>query len=450
MDLFAAGDAITMALLRTPRASREIIPQTFGRDVGFNGRFASVIHRNGDILNAVTLHVKVQPGHRWKPDWIYSFVKSFRLVLGGQFLCEIGTEQLRMEHHIHGKRYIEQEGEILIEPLKFADIFLDEKRVPLFCLQFHEVRFELETGRWQDCLDEVRGDVVLEFCELSCEYKHLDAAERGDIARAEHSIPVRYNQYCERTFDRQDERTIRIDQTLLCSAAYLWITDEHNNEIPRALDRIHVKLNGQTRWDISALQSQQQMRGLLPHPTQDRPETQNLYYISYFSGRREANGLEQGLNLSRVDNHTWTLHFRRNLPDRVKLHVIHRAQNQLRVMAGMGGLLFAREPPRILDRREPVAEARWGPPAPAPPIVFENTEQPIPLGSDTFCLITYVEFQGGEQVDQCNQCRKIFGTEALGRWLEGKTAAQQKCPLCSLPYNAQNFRRGRLQLPQNE
>lgn len=445
MDLVAAGSPSYRVLVQRPAASRFFSPCDFQANVGFDRRLVCAPPRDGDILNGVMLHLKVQPGHRWKPDWIYSFVKKFRLLIGGQVICETGTEQLRMEHHIHGKRYVEQDGEILIEPLKFADIFLDEKRIPFICLQFHEVRMELQTGALQDCLDEVRGDAnaLLESCELSCEYMFLDNNERRVEVGVPQRIPVRYNEYCERTFNRQDALTIRIDQTLLCSAAYLWITDEHNNEIPRALDRIEVRLNGQTRWDVSALQSQQQMRALMPHPTQDHPETQNLYYISYFSGRRELNGVEQGLNLGHIDNYTWKLYFRHNLPERVNLHVVHRAQNQLQFRNGLGALTLMGGTPRILDRHEPVAEAQWGAPAPAPPIVFENTDQEILLEDETACLITYAEFREGDQVDQCNQCRKIFGTEALQRWLNGKPAAQQKCPHCSLPFNTANFRRGR-------
>lgn len=448
-DLVATG-ANDQALIHGNRASRDLREVTFpGNRPTFGQPYRIHMERRGDILNAVALHVKVNPTLRWKPHWIYSFVKKYRLRIAGQVICETNTQQLWMEHHIHGKRYLEQDGEILFEPLKFQDIFLDEKRIPLVAIQFSEVTIEMETGDLSDCVDEIVQN-PLEFCTFSCEYLYLDDVERRDVAREPHRIPVRSNDYCERTFDRPEELTIRLDQIQVCSAAYLWITDENNQEIPRALENLRVRLNHQTRWDITALQSQQQMRALLPHSTQETPTTQNLYYLSYFSGRREPTGIEQGLNLSRIDMYQWILRFRENAPQRVKLHVIHRTQNQFRTLNGLMALVFATETPRLLERHEPVAEAQWGPLAGDPLPVFTNTDQEIPVEDEPFCMITYAEFENGQQVDQCMQCRKMFQTEALQRWLNGKASKQQTCIHCSLPYNPTNFRRGRISVPQNE
>lgn len=399
------------------------------------------VPRDADTLNKILFHLHTfdPEGYRWKPNWVYSFVKRLVIKIGGHVICETNTQQLWMEHRIHGKHYVEEDGEVLFEPLKVSEIFLDPtKRLPLIAIAFHNVDVVVDFGDVLDCLEPTQDNPpplpnnLFYDCSILYEYGYLDRTERTNISTERHRLPIRHNQYCSCELDTETETKIHIGQNGICSAAYLWITDENDCEIPRALERIHVKAGGHIRWDLSGLQCRTQMRSLLPHSTPDHTQTENLYFLSYFPGRRSEDGLEQGFNLTQVDMYSWELFFRAGVPPRIKLHIVHRVQNRLLVASGMAlpaintNFSYTRVVQNVpLVERVPV------------------TTEPIDILPGKVCMITYTEFENGEQVEKCNQCREVFHSEALQRWLAGKPIHQQKCVHCSFPYNTTNFQRGR-------
>jgi hypothetical protein len=431
-------------------SSRDVRSVPFEQPVGF-GREISVRmpRNNGDCLGRIWVHLRVRdapPGWRWKENWVYSFLERVQIQVGGSTILETNTQQLQVEHHVHGKTYLQDGNEILIEPFKVDEIFLGKYKIPLICLAFHEVTYRIRTGTARNCLEPIQENPpdlpadlnLIEMCELSCECNYYDTDERRELARGTYSCqPVRYNEYSSETFDRVDRLQFSHTQFGVCSAAYLWITDEHNNEIPEALDSIEIRLHNQTRWNLSALQAKRQTRNFLPHPVQDTNLTSNLYFIPHFSGRRTPGGVEGGLNLSRIDDYRWILDLKQTAPPRIKVHIVHRIHNQFEAINGFGRLAYDYHAARFRNINRNALDVR-------PQVVeFTNTDQQITIPADDFCLITYQNFEEGQQVDQCNQCHKIVLTEALQRWLNGKSPAQQKCIHCSFPYNPMNFKRGK-------
>jgi hypothetical protein len=93
-----------------------------------------------------------------------------------------------------------------------------------------------------------------------------------------------------------------------CSSAYIHITNEDGSEIERqVLDRLRILMNGIERFNVSGYQSRHLMPSFLPYPTRDNSESQNLYYISYYSdtyGEIPSDIIrrENGLNHNRIDS----------------------------------------------------------------------------------------------------------------------------------------------------
>jgi len=58
-------------------------------------------------------------------------------------------------------------------------------------------------------------------------------------------------------------------------------------------------------------------------------------------------------------------------------------------------------------------------------------------------MISYSPFENGELVDQCNQCKKVFTTAMLQKWLSTRNPHQHKCIVCSKEYNINTFKRGK-------
>jgi hypothetical protein len=255
--------------------------------------------------------------------------------------------------------------------------------------------------------------------------------------------------YCSDVFDVPANRELLtyIHAELLCSAAYIWITDEHDAELPsQIVDNIKVLFNGNTRHDFTGHQSRFIVRDELPHQTLPNTKSQNLYNISYFSGRVEENGIEQGANFSRLDNYSIKFNFSQAAPPRIKIHMIHRAQNTMRVMHGMAGLVFMLESFRISF--QPVER-------PSRPLLsdyvkpeFQNTDQLIDVQEDDkTCLITYQDFEEGDIVQQCLNCKKVMTSSHLDTWYSHPDRRKdQKCIHCRQPYNANTFRKGKVHL----
>lgn len=478
------------------RAARELIDlNPDNGEIGWNKKLTYTIARNADVVNKLNLSVRVgaaPDGFRWKRCWPLYFVKKFTLTIGGQEIWTTNSDLLRMKYLIDGlqtsqdwqsvlpnvplemtqtpseclfdfgdeerTRLSTTPHDIYFEPLSLHELIQMEHKIPLVCLAFHDVQLLLETGSFEDCVERIgeRDQHMVPMpqvqkCVFSTLFTFLDIEERRVIARTNPTTQTKHLNHASEIFEKPANGPLRIYSSASnhCSAAYIWITDEAGNEIPdQVLENLEIKFNNQTRQVLSGFQSRMGMRPLLPHPTLSNTKSQNLYYISYYPGRKDADGFEQGVNFGRIDAHGINFTFYPEAPQRMKIHLVHRDQSKLQFTHGMAGLVYGMHALLIgnmehLRQRAQALVAATQTPA---TVIFENTDQAINIAADEkSCMITWVNFKEGDVVQQCLQCKKIMNSDAMDKWMKDHPR-NQKCVHCQRPYNATTFRKGKAHL----
>lgn len=484
------------------RATRDLIRMLAQPSIEWSSQKSIRVERAADLLNKIHLNIKVGPaptGYRWKRCWPFHFVKDLELQIGGLVYWETCTNTLQMEYLMHGLQrypdwlanisrtppeelvrppqsvfdYGEEERtklsrdshEISFEPLSLKHLIHSRYGIPMVALQYHNVILQITTASVADCLEPIDPEAVadlpnphaeLQKCEFAFEMKFLDTEERRHVARITHEFQTKHMEYCSAIFYQTNEREIQtwIKAYTNCSAASLWITDEQDREIPsQVVEEFSVLFNGQQRHKLSGHQSRFDMRDQLPFPTLNNTKSQNLYYISYYSGRTDPRGFEQGANFSEIDRYELKIRCREGAPQRIKIHMLHRAQNFCCIMSGMAGTTYTNHgfqlrreapPPRPVV---PIVPQTSQTPA-ATLLVFPNTDQLIEIHEeDNVCPITYEEFKEGDLVQQCLECKKVMSSAAMDTWFsQPANQNNKKCVHCRQPYSLTTFRKGKAHL----
>jgi hypothetical protein len=446
--------------------------------IGFDKNVRFNIERHADTIKGLLFNIKMNPapqGWHYKKSWYTHFFKNIELTIGGARIFSINSQLLQMEHLIHGETgpneltfnypTIEERmeksrnaHEVIVEPLKLSKL-IHSGLIRMITLPYQLVRIQITTGSLDDILEQdgtaiivpiqEAHDTFIQSFKLNGLYQYLDTVPRRNMrTRVIYEDIIKQNCYMSKETRTNQRTIIRFNQYHICSALYIWVTDENNNEIPNQLvSNIKIKLNDHDIIDSSGLHCRHINKNNLPFPTAINDKSQNLYYISYFSGLNPENGAENGLNTTRIDNYTCEIDWVNDINMNVKIHFVHRSNNILRTQSGMAGLLYA---------GNLVSEARANfVPTPntqgiafnTQGIEFENTDQLIDIHCDELCMLTQETFEEGTMVDYCNQCNKAFTTELLQVWMSTKT--DKKCVYCRNPYNTNTFKRGKVHLIQN-
>jgi hypothetical protein len=464
--------------------SQEYINIPFNREVGFNKICESTIPPNADSIQSISLRLRMAAlpdGWRYKQCWTNFLIKRIEIEIGGSKIWEATGDWLKMKELIFKNENKEltfdydadtrtnlsrQEHEVIVEPINLKELLCNEIGISLIMLAFHEVRVKVDFRSLQDCIEPsfpmppiINENQYMLEGHLIGMYTYYDTDERRGFVNNEqgrNGYITKHNNTHSGIISKHN-RFIRINGYHICSAAYIHITDMYGNEIPRQVVKaIKVETNGRYRHNLRGFQSRHQMRNKMPHPTKPNNESQNLYYISYWPGRTNQRGAEQGLNLSCVDIYSFEIEFEDWVLNNIeyKIHINHRSQNIIRYMNGMAGLLFEYGGNGVMNIqdhpiREVIAPVAAAPVAAAPvaaapvALVFPNTEQLIQVYNDDICMISHSPFENGELVDQCNQCKKVFTTAMLQQWLSTRNRHQHKCIHCSCAYNTDTFKRGK-------
>lgn len=475
------------------RAAQQHFSFASNEPLAWGRRLSAAIPRNADILDKIQISLKVgaaPEGYVWKRGWFRNFVEKMNISIGGSIWWSVTSDMLQMEYLIHGsqgpaeclfdlslderKERSLRPHELLFEPLRLAEGIVHQKGIPLIALQFFEIRLELWTGSLADCLEPIvpnppplpvgeAANQLLHQLDFFCLYTFLDDTERREVARVDHTYPVIQWQHDIINIRPGGRRSnLRMLPELICTATYIWITDTEGKEIRhQVLDRLQLRVNGaQTRADLTGLQARHAMRDLLPHPIVENNKSQNLYYLSYFPGRRNPDGSEQGLNFSRIDNSTLELYFQEEFNQEVKIHIVHRSNNIAVFAQGMAGLRWfggggalrqegiAAAAPVQAANVAPARRLLTAPEQLLRGLIFENPEKAIHIPEDeTQCMITYTDFTEGQTVEQCGRCHKIFSADGIFNWLKTRQQHQWKCVHCQGPYGVGDFSRGKAHLP---
>jgi hypothetical protein len=368
-----------------------------------------------------------------------------------EFIFENKNKELTFDYDENTRTKLSrEEHEVIIEPINLKDVLCNNKiGIPLIKLVYHEVRIIVNFGSLDDCIEPIgdnpppiinQNQYMLEGDIIGL-YTSYDTEERRRIALSRAHYITKHNNTLSGIISKQ-HRFIGINVERICSAAYIHITDMNGNEIPRqVLNSIRLNINNCIS-KFSGFQSRHQMRNNLPHITKPNNESKNLYYISYWPGRTNQRGAEQGLNLSHIDSYRFEIEFENWVPDDIqyKIHINHRSQNILRMMSGMAGLQFEYGNNRIIGIQDHPIETL---PRALASLTFPNTDQLIQVSADDVCMISEKPFKNGELVDQCNQCKKVFTTAMLQQRLSTRNPDEHKCIHCSKEYNTNTFIRGK-------
>lgn len=286
-----------------------------------------------------------------------------------------------------------------------------------------------------DCIEQYADTLPLGGDEnqylLGCyaigQYVYLDTDERRNLARhpPKNTITKHNNTHA---FLVNKNCKLKITEGLITSATYIHVTDEHGNEVPRTiLKNIVVKIDGINRMSLTPIESKYNQS--LPHKTRPN-ESHNLYYISYWSGRTNSQGAEQGLNSGRLNYYAIELQFEDWVPNsKFKVVISHRSQNTLQIKSGMVELAPHSSVSRVDSSFDDL-----------------DPDQIIDILADVLCPIMYAPFEENVVVDKCNQCKNIFTSSAL---LSAFNISKSfLCPVCRQPHNTSTFVRGKAHILQ--
>jgi len=353
--------------------TQDYIELPFGGVVGFDKICVSTITRKGNSIQSISLRLRMAAlpeGWRYKRCWTNFLIKRMEIKIGEYKMWESTGDWLKMKELIFENKNKEltfdydvetrnilsrQEHEVIVEPINLKELLCNKIGIPLIMIMDHEVSVRFYFGSLHDCIEPsasmaepiINENQYMLQGHLIGLYTYYDTDERRFLAMRD--IPTGYitkHNYTNSGIITKQNRFIQIDGKMICSAAYIHITDMNGNEIPRqVVKQLKVKLNNNIdRHNLTGFQSRHQMRNNMPHSTKPNNESQNLYYISYWPGRTNERGAEQGLNLSHINLYSFEIEFEDWIPNNIeyKIHINHRTQNIMRMnyAAMHGGLPF--------------------------------------------------------------------------------------------------------------
>ena len=217
--------------------SIETIAQTFNSDVDFGKKSQVTIARNGDLISAMHLEIKlpqlkqVQSGSTyvsWTNGIGNALIKSVSIEIGGQeidkhygeWLDIWGELNVKKEHRdaydaMVGNRYVSDDSDpqdatalhplTLYLPLRFWFNRNPGLALPLIALQYHEVKLhlDLEESNFLVRSDQTVGlpqdkdgnNVSITSCNLLVDYIYLDTDERRRFAQVSHEYLIEQLQH---------------------------------------------------------------------------------------------------------------------------------------------------------------------------------------------------------------------------------------------------------------
>ena len=466
--------------------SMDIITHKYREPIIFNSTNSFIIVRSCDIIKSIFFTFKMAPlppGWIYKNKWINYAFESIELSIGGYSILKynkykerilklifpennsVNGRHLNFDYTLEERRAKSlQTHEIMFE-FNIKDIFSDG--IPLISLAFSSVEVNFTLGSIENCveyegIDEdfnlfliLMRDYIIESKAQSLGI-FLQADPRNIVAELNHQFnTIQYT--LASIIINSNETCFNIGQLGRCSSAYIHITNEDGSEIPsQVLDSLRVVMSSIDRFNISGFQSRYHMPQILPYQTRDNSISQNLYYISYHSPtygpQYSTDSVENVLNHNRIDNEKIIFTYANSvsLPLRIKINIMHRVKNVLRIADGVcDGYRYNYNessirigtmpiPRQIIENGvEPITSietvALPRPVSNNEPVYVFNTNSFIPSNTiiniqlnDNICVITLEPIEDNIDVVQCQKCRKICIMEAINEWFK----TSKTCPHC--------------------
>lgn len=328
--------------------------------IEFNKSCSVVIPKLGDNLIGLylTLTMKELPdGLRYKRNWILHAIKNVSLSMNNKEVFNATKEWLNMQNlifntNVNNNKLLfnyddatrtelsKNEHTIVFEPFNLKDLICSYYGITLLNMRSCDIEIKIDFGSFNDCIEQYK-DISLQketsfnhyiiTSYLNCYYQYLDTSERRMIAANTSNTIIKQFKNNSVTVTNKNKK-FKVEGSSLCSAAYIHITDLQGNEIPKQVIKyIKIYLNGVVLQKINGYNSKYLINKDLPHDTKSNDISENLYYISYFNGKKTKIGVEHGLNFSRIDTICLEFTYENWMPYdmQFKLNISHRINNML-------------------------------------------------------------------------------------------------------------------------
>ncbi len=358
--------------------SIECIEQEFTGTADFGNKVTCTIARNADLVNKMTLKVKL-PAVGSNGVWSgytnnigHALIKDIEVEIGGQSIDKQYGEWLDIIDELNDneeqrKMLYKYKSEASLEtnnadrtvyiPLKFWFCNNPGLALPLIALQYHEVEVKIT---FRSLAQLVKSNAAFSSpsgsftsADLLVDYIYLDTDERRRFAQASHEYLITQVQYtgAENISSTATTKSVELDFNHPVKALYwAFITNTNtsqnaatgnnhfkysNSSGANHITDVELQLNGQNRF---RKQDEDYFR-MVQHKNHFNRISDKYVYAYSFALKPLEHQPSGTLNFSRIDNST--LKFTMNNTEARQLLIYAESYNVLRIMSGMGGLAYS-------------------------------------------------------------------------------------------------------------
>ena len=436
------------------------------------------------IIKKVYLQIKlnaVPEGFRWKKYWTTNFIKNFRFKLDGRNILETRKEWFQMSSLILETPEFDiddvfdyNDHERTIKSSQSVETSIEickELEIDLYRAFFLSPSLYIELSSLDDILERVPDSNInldmtydniinlINVCDVKCVYRNDSNMMRNESV-TQHFY---YSDIETAIINHSNNRTVlSVRNDGISHVAYMWLRNEDDTEIPfQIIKHIHVLFNNTERHNFTGNESRFYIRNLLSDKTKESIASENMYFLPYSSGMKNAEGITHGANFSRLDNYNIVIEWEADAPPNIKFTLCHKTLNWIRSEGTSMGVLYhhdrmsisgngvdtiVRHQPQLIQQQQLIQQSQSIQQQQPQIQEKEYLDEPfivehINIKKDATCLITFDIIIADTMIDQCNRCKQIYLTTSMDKWRQNMDS-HNKCPHCSYPYTYDNFIRG--------
>ena len=442
------------------------------------GQYKHIIIPNigGNTMEKINCHIKLNPapeGYRWKQNWPTNLIEKFRLRLGESTIIDIEKEWFQLSasvletsmYHISDKfDYDDDERTIRSrQPIETSIEIFNEFKINLIAVSWHPLHIYIKLNSVENMLERIPSinintntimDDSLNLINL-CNINYVGRYEPHTWSVNNDSIQhFYYHDTKTAIINHNNQRTtIDIVNNGVSPMACFWIRNEDDTEIPfQVVKHIRVLFNNTERYNLSGNEARFYMKNLMTDKIKENIASENIYFLSYSSGRRDNNSVVHGINFSRFDSYKIEIEWESDALSNVKFTLCHKTSNYFRTASGFGGVRYV--PNSMYFRngegfstiiRNFFPEQQYIAPINPVPSNKPKIVDHIVIKDETTCIISFEIITPDTMIEQCNQCKYVYLSKSIDDWMK-MASSNYKCPYCSNPYTVDNFIKGKAKI----
>ena len=352
----------------------------------FSRKVSCTVSRNGDLIHKTYLQVKLpalDPSGGSNGAWVenvgHMLIQEVYIEIGGQQIDKHYGDWLNIWNELTQTAEKEAGYNVMIGntetlttvnsttkpettlyiPLQFWFCRNPGLALPLIALQYHEVKFNITFAAFEDLIVGTAPATTpsLGYASLYVDYIYLDTDERRQFAQVQHEYPIEQLQFTgAESFSNASVKS-KLALNHPCKEL-IWVAQPNANiddnytsvygvtsgsypgftAVTQTVVDAKLQLNGHDRFSI---RGGDYFNLVQPYQHHTRIPATGIYVYS-FALNPEQHQPSGTVNMSRIDNATLLLTLWSGVTsDGCQLRVYAVNYNVLRIMAGMGGLVFS-------------------------------------------------------------------------------------------------------------